>query len=102
LVVEASRSFFLVAGRQNPLRLAAIRSNFEIVKYLVEEKHVKPGKDVRVMHMVIMAEKNPKEMFTYLAQHGGNVNAYAFLISKLFGLMLTYFFAGLTLFLAHR
>lgn len=58
------------------MRLAAIRSQFEIVKYLVEERKVKPGKDARVMHMVIMAEKNAKEMFKYLASQGGNVNAY--------------------------
>lgn len=27
------------------------------------------------MHMVIMADTNYKDMFTYLAEHGGNVNA---------------------------
>eukprot|EP01127_Copromyxa_protea_P000512 TRINITY_DN10430_c0_g1_i1.p1 TRINITY_DN10430_c0_g1~~TRINITY_DN10430_c0_g1_i1.p1 ORF type:complete len:425 (-),score=115.51 TRINITY_DN10430_c0_g1_i1:36-1310(-) len=61
-------------GRRNPLRLAAIRSNFAIVKYLVEEKGVNPGKDVRVLHMATMATGKPKEMFTYLIEHGGNIN----------------------------
>eukprot|EP01128_Nolandella_sp_AFSM9_P006189 TRINITY_DN3123_c0_g1_i1.p1 TRINITY_DN3123_c0_g1~~TRINITY_DN3123_c0_g1_i1.p1 ORF type:complete len:439 (+),score=106.61 TRINITY_DN3123_c0_g1_i1:27-1319(+) len=63
------------AGRQNPLRLAAIRSQFDIVKYFVEECKLDVSKDTRVMQMVVMAEKKWREMFTYLAEHGGNVNA---------------------------
>lgn len=74
--IHTYNTYNSILGRQNPLRLAVIRSELEIVRYLVEEKHVKPAKDVRVMCMAIMAEKKPKEAFRYLAQQGGDVNAF--------------------------
>ena len=61
-------------GRRNPLRLAVIRSSFEIVKYLVEEKGVDPGKDTRVLQMATMANTKPREMFKYLLDHGANID----------------------------
>jgi ankyrin repeat protein len=62
-------------GRTTPLRLATIRSNMEIVRYLVEEKKVRPGNDVRVLHMALMAKNDPKGMFLYHLKHGANINA---------------------------
>jgi len=61
--------------KTNPLRLATIRSNFEIVKYLVEEKNVRPSKDIRVLHMALMAKSDPKEMFLYHIKHGADINS---------------------------
>jgi len=61
-------------GKRNPLRLAAIRSHFHIVKYLVEEKGVKPSNDIRVLHMTVMAGDHLKEIFTYLVAHGADIN----------------------------
>ena len=63
-------------GRQNPLRLAAIRSYIDIVKYIVEELKVDPGKDKRVLQMTTMANKHGKEIFRYLVEHGGKVNGF--------------------------
>jgi ankyrin repeat protein len=61
-------------GRRNPLRLAAIRSYMDIVKYIVEELEVDPGKDTRVLQMTTMAGNNAKEIFKYLIDHGGKVD----------------------------
>jgi len=61
-------------GKRNPLRLATIRSHLHIVKYLVEEKGVNPGKDIRVLHMTVMAGDHLKEIFIYLKEHGADVN----------------------------
>eukprot|EP01126_Amoeba_proteus_P041441 TRINITY_DN445_c0_g2_i12.p1 TRINITY_DN445_c0_g2~~TRINITY_DN445_c0_g2_i12.p1 ORF type:complete len:425 (-),score=78.84 TRINITY_DN445_c0_g2_i12:135-1409(-) len=61
-------------GRKNPLRLATIRGNFDIVKFLVEERGVSPGKDVRILHMALMSNNSPKEMFRYHVDHGANIN----------------------------
>lgn len=61
-------------GRRNPLRLAAIRSHFDIVKYIVEDLKVDPGKDSRVLQMTTMANNNAKEIFKYLVEHGADVN----------------------------
>jgi ankyrin repeat protein len=62
-------------GKRNPLRLAAIRGHQHIVKYLVEDKHVKPAEDIRVLHMTVMAsEAHMKPIFTYLVQHGADIN----------------------------
>lgn len=57
---ERSVSLTWILGRQNPLRLAAIRGQFEIVKYLVEEKHVKPGKDA------VRSTWTPSSSFTHI------------------------------------
>lgn len=46
----------LLSGRTTPLRLATIRSNMDIVKYLVEEKKVKPRDDVRCDFRFILCE----------------------------------------------
>jgi ankyrin repeat protein len=62
-------------GRTTPLRLATIRSNMDIIKYLVEEKNVKPKNDVRVLHMSLMASKDAKEIFQYHIKHGADINA---------------------------
>jgi hypothetical protein len=62
----------------------------DIVRYLVEEKKVRPANDVRygrvvynfpsnflrVLHMALMAKNDPKEMFLYHIKHGANINAY--------------------------
>jgi len=61
-------------GKRNPLRLAAIRGHFHIVKYLVEEKHVKPAEDIRVLHMTIMGGEKLKDIFVYLVNHGADIN----------------------------
>jgi len=61
-------------GRRNPLRLAAIRSHLPIVKYLVEERFVDPGKDTRVLQMTTMASNDVKDIFTYLLGHGANID----------------------------
>jgi ankyrin repeat protein len=61
-------------GRRNPLRLASIRSFLHIVKYLVEERGVDPGKDTRVLQMTTMANNNAKEIFRYLLEHGANID----------------------------
>jgi len=47
----------------------------DIVKYLVEEKKVRPKNDVRVLHMSLMAKYDPKEMFLYHVKHGADINA---------------------------
>jgi ankyrin repeat protein len=61
-------------GKRNPLRLAAIRGHFHIVKYLVEEKNVKPSEDIRVLHMTIMGGERLKDIFIYLVNHGADIN----------------------------
>lgn len=54
------------------------------------------------MHMVIMADSNYKDMFTYLAQHGGNVNACAsFRSFTSFLRIILLIFSGSTRFSAH-
>lgn len=37
-----------------------------------------PGKDTRVLQMTTMANNNVKEIFTYLLEHGGNIDMFVF------------------------
>lgn len=74
-LVENGAKTNWVHGKHTPLRLAAQRGLFPIVRYLHEEAKVSIKDDSRVLHVTVLGDNPQKVMIDYLIASGADVNA---------------------------